>query len=101
MDPSLEPARAKPGEGLRVLVIDDEEAHADVLALGLERLGYECVRAASGRAGAKLIDDEDFDVILTDLKMDDLDGLALLRKAKQELPDAEVMLITGYGDVET
>jgi two-component system response regulator HydG len=102
MDPTsdLTPV-AKPGEGLRVLVIDDEEAHADVLAESLERLGYECVRATSGLAGARLIDEEDFDVILTDLKMDDLDGLALLRKAKQVLPDAEVVLITGYGDVET
>jgi two-component system response regulator HydG len=91
----------KPGEGLCVLVIDDEEHHAEALAESLERVGYECVRATSGSAGARLIETEDFDVILTDLKMEDMDGLALLRKARQELPDAEVILITGHGDVKT
>jgi two-component system response regulator HydG len=91
----------KPGEGLRVLVIDDEELHAEALAESLERVGYECVRVTSGSAGARLIETEDFDLILTDLKMEDMDGLALLRKARQALPDAEVILITGHGDVKT
>src|SRR5207244_9769879 len=44
---------------------------------------------------------EDWDVILTDLKMGDLDGLAILRKAREQLPDAEVVMITGFGDVKT
>jgi two-component system response regulator HydG len=92
---------AKPGEGLKVLVIDDEEFHAETLAESLERVGYQCTIATSGSAGARKIEQDDFDVILTDLKMEDMDGLALLRKAKQELPDAEVMLITGHGDVKT
>jgi two-component system response regulator HydG len=90
-----------PGEGLKVLVIDDEEHHADALAESLERVGYQCTRATSGSAGARNIEQEDYDVILTDLKMEDMDGLALLRKAKEELPDAEIMLITGHGDVKT
>src|SRR5207249_1243160 len=47
------------------------------------------------------IEHEDFDVILTDLRMEDMDGLAILRKAKQDLPDAEVVVITGHGDVKT
>src|SRR5262249_29561995 len=55
----------------------------------------------SGTAGARKIEQEDFDVILTDLRMEDVDGLTLLRKAKQESPDAEVILITGHGDVKT
>jgi two-component system response regulator HydG len=90
-----------PGEGLRVLVVDDEEHHADVLAEGLERVGYQCTRATSGVAGARKIEEEDFDVILSDLKMEDVDGLALLEKARKEQPDAMVMLITGHGDVKT
>ncbi|HEV2949115.1 MAG TPA: sigma-54 dependent transcriptional regulator, partial [Gemmataceae bacterium] len=60
-----------------------------------------CVIATSGKAGAEKIERDDFDVILTDLRMEDMDGLALLRKAKQEQPDAEVVLITGHGDVKT
>lgn len=88
-------------EPLRVLVIDDEEFHAETVAESLQRVGYECVVATSGSAGARKIEQEDFDVILTDLRMEDMDGLAILRKAKQELPDAEVVLITGHGDVKT
>src|SRR6266852_1376766 len=86
---------------LRVLIIDDEKPHAEAVAESLARVGYECVIATSGKAGADKIEKEDFDVILTDLRMQDLDGLALLRKAKQDLPEAEVVLITGYGEVKT
>src|SRR5438105_2087854 len=89
------------GEQLRVLIIDDEPFHAEAVAESLERVGYQCVIATSGSAGARKIAEEEFDVILTDLKMEDMDGLTLLRKAKQDLPDAEVVLITGHGDVKT
>ena len=70
-------------------------------AESLQRVGYDCVVATSGSDGARKIDKEDFDVILTDLKMPDMDGLALLRKARQEMPEAEVVVITGHGDVKT
>ncbi len=86
---------------LRVLVIDDERFHAEAVAESLERVGYSCVVATSGSAGARRIAQEDFDVVLTDLRMSDMDGLAILRKAKHDLPDAEVVVITGHGDVKT
>jgi two-component system response regulator HydG len=89
------------GEPLRVLIIDDEEFHAEAVAESLARVGYECVVATSGQAGARKLDEEDYDVVLTDLRMDDLDGLAILRKAKQGSPETEVVLITGHGDVKT
>jgi two-component system response regulator HydG len=101
MSASAESTAANPGEGIRVLIVDDHAEHAQALAEGLERRGYECVVATSGAKGAKLLDQENFDLILTDLKMADLDGLAILRKAKQVTPDAEVIMITGYGDVKT
>jgi two-component system response regulator HydG len=89
------------GEPLRLLIIDDDEAHAEVVAESLERVGYRCVIATSGTAGAEQIATEDFDLILTDLRMPDMDGLAILRKAKQEQPEAKVVVITGYAEVET
>ena len=91
----------KSGEGLKVLVIDDERSHAEAVAESLERVGYECVVATTGTDGARLIDSDEFDVIITDLKMADLDGLAILRKARESLPEAEVIMITGHGDVKT
>jgi two-component system response regulator HydG len=89
------------GEQISVLVIDDEEHHAAAVAESLQRIGYDCQIATNGPEGASKIENEDFDVVITDLKMDTLDGLALLRKAKLELPDAEVVLITGHGDIKT
>lgn len=86
---------------LRVLVIDDEAAHAQTVAEALEAIGYSCTVATSGRAGAKSLDADEFDVVLTDMKMGDLDGLAIVRKVKAEQPEAEVVVITGFGDFKT
>jgi two-component system response regulator HydG len=91
----------KPGAGLKLLIIDDEASHAEAVAESLERVGYECVIATSSAEGARRIERDEPNVILTDLKMDGLDGLGILRKAKQELDDVEVVVITGHGDVQT
>jgi two-component system, NtrC family, response regulator HydG len=88
-------------EPLRVLIIDDYAPHAEAVAETLQLAGYECSIATSGSEGARKIEHGEFDVILTDLRMEDTDGLAIVRKARQELPDAEVMVITGHGDVKT
>jgi two-component system, NtrC family, response regulator HydG len=91
----------KPGAGLKLLIIDDESSHAEAVAESLERVGYECVIATTSADGARRIERDEPNVILTDLKMDGLDGLGILRKAKSELDDVEVVVITGHGDVQT
>lgn len=83
----------------RVLIIDNDRAHAETVAEVLERAGYPCTTAASGSEGAKLIRENEFDVIITDLVMNDIDGLGILSLAKQEQPDSEVILITGHGTI--
>src|SRR5271166_3792005 len=88
-------------EPLRVLVIDDDAFYAATVAESLKRDGYDCVIATGGAAGARKLEQEDFDLILTDLRMKDMDGLAVVRKVKQDLPDSEVVVITGHGDVKT
>ncbi len=100
MDRARRSSEVKAEEPLKLLIIDDERNHAEAVAESLERIGYECLIATSGSQGARLIDDEEPDLILTDLKMDDLDGLAILGKAKQSCPEAEVVVITGHGDVQ-
>jgi two-component system response regulator HydG len=92
---------AADAESTRLLIIDDDPGHAEAVAEGLGRAGYEAAIATSGSAGARLIESQEFDVILTDLRMPDMDGLAILRKARQELPDAQVVVITGHGDFKT
>jgi len=84
---------------VEVLIVDNDESHAQVVAEALQRVGFECDVATSGAAGAKMIEEGDYDVILTDLVMNDIDGLGILARAKQELPDAEVILITGHGSI--
>ena len=62
----------------RILVVDDEEAHAQVIAEGLERVGYDCVAVTSGNEAIKLLKGANFDVIVTDLVMDGADGMEVL-----------------------
>src|ERR1700722_7015779 len=88
-------------EPLRVLVIDDDKMLAETIAESLERRGHACTVATTGKAGATKLDQEQFDVVLTDLKMADLDGLAVVEKCRRVQPDAEIFVITGYGDVKT
>jgi two-component system response regulator HydG len=98
---SATPAEVRSAEPIRVLIIDDDSFHAETVAESLERVGYDCALATSGAAGARQIEEEAFDVILTDLKMADVDGLAILRKARAEQPQTAVVVITGHGDVKT
>ena len=86
---------------ISVLIVDDDEAHARAVAESLERLNCECMIAASGKRGVELIESETFDVVITDLRMDDVDGLGILSKAKQELPEAEVIVLTGHSSVHS
>ncbi|MGQ9605567.1 MAG: sigma-54-dependent transcriptional regulator [Thermogutta sp.] len=83
----------------RVLIIDNDRAHAETVAEVLERAGYQCTTATSGPEGARLIRENEFDVIITDLVMNEIDGLRILSLAKQEQPDSEVILITGHGTI--
>ena len=83
----------------QVLIVDNDEPHAQAIAESLGRVGYECTVATSGAAGADRIASGNYDVVITDLVMNDLDGLTLLARAKDDLPDSEVILVTGHGTV--
>ena len=86
---------------IRVLVVDDDEPHAAAVAESLERVGYDCVVATSGADGLRLIEEQVFDIIITDLIMEGVGGLEVLAKAKRELPDAEVVILTGHSTIKT
>ena len=88
-------------EPAKVLIVDDDEGHAEALAEWLGIDGYACTLAHSGEAGIAKLGEETFDAVLTDLKMRDKSGLEVLRESKSLQPDAAVLLITGHGSVET
>lgn len=84
----------------RILVVDDDPSDLDVIAESLERVGHEVVRAESGGKALKLIESENFNLIITDLKLPDMDGMEILRRAKNEIPHVQVIVLTGYGTIE-
>ena len=88
-------------ESVRILIIDDDRALAEVIAESLARQKHDCAVATSGKQGAQLLRDGEYDVVLTDLRMAGIDGLAIVKQARESQPDAEVYVITGYGDVRT
>ena len=84
----------------RVLVIDDDTSLRIAIEKILRKEGHRVVAAADGREGLRRLADEPFDVVLTDLRMDGLDGLEVLREVRQAAPLAQVVLITAHGTVE-
>jgi len=85
----------------KVLVVDDE----DIVLLSCNRAltpaGYDVRTVKRGADGLKLLENETFDLVLTDLKMPDMDGIEVLRRVKEGWPATEVIIITGYQTVET
>jgi len=88
-------------EPIRVLIVDDDPKLAATIAESLERKGYGVTTAHTGPIGSRLIANDEFDVILADLRLGDYDGLKLVQQARIDQPDAEVAVITGLNDVRT
>jgi two-component system, NtrC family, response regulator len=85
----------------RIVVIDDEVNAAAALETLLKEDGYDVSRAHDARAGLQLLEKEEPDVVLTDLRMPGMDGLELLTRIKQVRPEIMVILMTAYGTVKT
>src|SRR5207302_3216880 len=84
----------------RILIVDDEESTRELFAELLQRWGYEVDRTADGHAALKIAAEMHPDVIISDLVMPKLDGLALVRALREELPDTPVVIITGRGTID-
>jgi len=82
------------------LVVDDEEGVRRVLNLSLSESGYEVLTAAHGKDALEVVRSEHPPIVLADIKMPGMDGIELLRKIKEENPDAEVIMMTGHADLE-
>lgn len=84
-----------------ILVVDDEAIARENLALIMEKEGYDVVIADSGEAALSLLEKREVDLVLTDLRMQGKDGIAVLNGTKKRWPATEVVVITGYSSVET
>jgi DNA-binding NtrC family response regulator len=82
------------------LVIDDDVSMLDLMKLQLSNNGFDVMTADRGGQGVELIKENDFDIILTDLNLPDIDGIEMVKKAKELSPHTEIIMITGHGSTE-
>jgi len=85
----------------RILVVDDEANLRKVLAAMLRREGYEVDTAEDGAEALQMLDEERYAAVLTDLRMPQVDGMAVLRRVMARTPETPVVLLTAHGTVET
>ena len=84
-----------------VLIVDDDADLSETLARLLGRFGHKCLVAASGSEAIDLIDTMTPDLVVTDLHMPGMDGIAVVRRARQESPPIPVVLMTAYPTADT
>ena len=89
------------GPPVSVLVIDDDESIRLGCSQSLELDGYLVRTAKNGKEGLEFAREEAFDVVIVDLKMPEVDGMTVLGRLRQEVPDTQVVMITGYATIES
>jgi two-component system response regulator HydG len=92
---------ASAGPPIQVLVVDNDLAHAEAMADSLQSIGFACTLASSGKEAISLLESSTFEIVVTDLQMPDVGGLEVLAKSRELQPDAEVILVTGHGTIES
>ena len=80
-----------------MLLVDDEEAYVHVLANRLRRRQIDVSKAFSGTEAIQILRRQDFDVVVLDLKMEDMDGIEVLKVMKKMVPQIQVIMLTGHG----
>lgn len=82
-----------------ILVIDDDANFVDLTQFHLRKQGFEVASAENGEDGLNLLNSDQFDVVLTDMRLPDADGIDLVRQFKESAPDTEVIVITGFSSI--
>ena len=86
---------------MKVLVIDDERAILEMLELSLSSEGYDVLTAENGEKALEIFEQQGPRLVLTDIKMPGIDGIEVLKRIKAMDENAEVIVITGHGDMDT
>ncbi len=84
----------------RILVVDDKQSIVEILETALREEGYAVSAAYNGAQAFDMIESEDFEVVLCDVRLPDIDGMQVLREIKQRKPAPAVIMITAYGSIE-
>ena len=88
-------------EKLHILIIDDEQIYRDEISEFLIKKGYEVYEAAKPSNAFQILTDDDIDVVILDIDLPEMNGIDVLQKMKKLYPHLEVMMITGFGNMET
>ena len=83
-----------------ILLVDDEKGYVDVLANRLARRSIRAVKALGGTQAIQALRKQDFNAVVLDLKMEDMDGMEVLKIMKKMVPELPVILLTGHGSME-
>ena len=86
--------------GLKIIIAEDEDITRKHLVHALKKEGYLAVGARNGREALELIQQEYFDVLITDVRMPEMSGIELLEEVKKGYPAMEVMIVTGFGSID-
>lgn len=89
------------GKGLRILVVDDEQDYCNVMKVILEANGHMVTVSTSGQLALNILSQKDFDLVITDLMMPEIDGRQLMVEIKEKYPGVEVIILTAYGTIGT
>ena len=100
-DPETDPKSSEVNlaSSMRVLVVDNDKSHAQAMKETLARVGYSVDLATSGPEGAKKVELGNYDIVVTDLMMNEVDGMEILARCCESLPDAQVIMVTGHASV--
>ena len=82
---------------IKLLLVDDEEGYVNVLSNRMAKRNIIVTKALSGTEGIQALRKQDFDVSIVDLKMEDIDGIEVLKVFKKMVPDMPVIMLTGHG----
>jgi DNA-binding NtrC family response regulator len=82
---------------VRLLLVDDEKGFVDIISKRMSRRDIEVTKAFNGSEGIRALHGQDFDVAVLDLKMEDMDGIEVLKIFKKIVPDMPVIMLTGHG----
>src|SRR6266545_4766085 len=93
--------RSRSRSGARLLVVEDDDAMRDLLVEELSEAGFEVLAARGGRDGIDRVRRERIDLVITDLRMPDLDGFDLIRDVKATPRSPHIVMITAFGSIET
>ncbi len=85
----------------KILVVDDEKTIRESLSMVLEEEGYTAQAVSNGKEALDLVKETDFDIVITDLKMPELDGMELLKQCQRLCPQTSLIIITAHGSLES